>query len=97
MQSVPKMLYDTSLPPVMFYKKEKPFYEFSNFHMSSLKLEEKEWSCVEQYFQAMKFYIPESNEHMEYFDHQPNRFTHENGQFGPSKKRHALGNQMACK
>ena len=68
MQSVPKMLYDTSLPPVMFYKKEKPFYEFSNFHMSSLKLEEKEWSCVEQYFQAMKFYIPESNEHMEYFD-----------------------------
>ena len=57
----------TGEPKILFYRKGKPFYEFSNFYQSSFKLDGKEWICVEQYFQAMKFYIPESEDHMKYF------------------------------
>jgi predicted NAD-dependent protein-ADP-ribosyltransferase YbiA (DUF1768 family) len=53
---------------VNFYNKSDPFYEFSNFFPCKIIYLNKKWSSSEQLFQAMKFYIPESPLHMEYFD-----------------------------
>ena len=56
---------------IMFYEKTAPFYEFSNFYTdpkSNISIQGKTWINVEQYFQAMKFYVPDSPEHMEYFN-----------------------------
>lgn len=58
---------------IKFYKKKEPYYEFSNFYGKTdskalkLPLNGFEWVSTEQYFQAMKFYIPGSQEHMEYY------------------------------
>lgn len=57
--------------PIEFYKKTTPFYEFSNFYMSpkmKIKIDGFDWISTEQYFQAAKFYMPESERHMEYFN-----------------------------
>lgn len=53
---------------ILFYEPKAPFYEFSNFYPCKFTLLDREWTCSEQYFQAMKFYIPENSEHMEYVD-----------------------------
>ena len=55
-------------PQIVFYKPKELFYEFSNFYQCSIQLLNKEWLNAEQYYQAMKFYLPNSPEHMEYFE-----------------------------
>ncbi len=56
---------------IEFYEKTTPYYEFSNFYMSPkmiIAIDEFSWISTEQYFQAAKFYKPESKRHMEYFN-----------------------------
>ena len=56
---------------IEFYEKKAPYYEFSNFYMSpkmKLEIDGFDWISTEQYFQAAKFYQPESARHMEYFN-----------------------------
>lgn len=53
---------------VMFYEPKDPYYEFSNFYKHKLNINGVEWSCVEHYFQAEKFHIPDSPRHMEYYN-----------------------------
>jgi ribA/ribD-fused uncharacterized protein len=56
---------------IEFYEKTAPYYEFSNFYMSpkmNIQIDGKSWISTEQYFQAAKFYMPESERHMEYFN-----------------------------
>ena len=52
---------------ILFYEPKQPYYEFSNFYNHKLLLDGYEWTCVEHYFQASKFYIPSSEQHMNYF------------------------------
>ena len=64
---------------ILFYEPEKPFYEFSNFfgtHTKGIKkrggfklrIDGLDWISTEHYFQAQKFYIPDSPRHMEYYN-----------------------------
>jgi predicted NAD-dependent protein-ADP-ribosyltransferase YbiA (DUF1768 family) len=52
---------------VVFYEPKAPYYGFSNFYPSPFELHGHRWDTVEQYFQAHKFYVPESEAHMAYF------------------------------
>lgn len=58
---------------IKFYNKSDKYYEFSNFYGKKdnkkfkLVIDDFEWNTTEQYFQAYKFYIPESEKHMSYF------------------------------
>lgn len=52
---------------IRFYKPKEPYYEFSNFYISPIKLDGLKWQTVEHYFQAQKFNQPHSPEHMEYY------------------------------
>lgn len=53
---------------ILFYEPNKPYYEFSNFANYSITIDNVTWRTVEQYFQAQKFYKPESARHMEYYN-----------------------------
>ena len=56
---------------VMFYGPKDEYYELSNFYnkkSQKLVIDGLTWLCVEHYFQAAKFYIPDSPQHMEYFN-----------------------------
>ena len=56
---------------IHFYEKTKPFYEFSNFYTNPKEciiIDDELWINTEQYFQANKFYIPDSPQHMEYYN-----------------------------
>ena len=55
----------------MFYGPKDDYYEFSNFYNKKnqkLVIDGVTWLCVEHYYQANKFYIPESPQHMEYYN-----------------------------
>lgn len=53
---------------VEFNRPTEPYYEFHTFFTNHIMiLQEYSWTCVEQYFQAQKFYIPSSPRHMEYY------------------------------
>jgi predicted NAD-dependent protein-ADP-ribosyltransferase YbiA (DUF1768 family) len=55
---------------IRFYDEEQPYFEFSNFYTNKkfkIVLDNITYISVEQYFQAQKFYIPDSYRHMEYF------------------------------
>lgn len=53
---------------ILFYKSEDPYYEFMNFYKlpTPITIDGKLWQTTEHYFQAMKFYVPESPRYMEY-------------------------------
>lgn len=41
---------------IRFYKKDKPYFEFSNFYeVNDLEIDGKKWQTVEHYFQSQKF------------------------------------------
>ena len=44
-----------SPPPVYFYNRDDPFYEFTNFYPKKIVLDGKTWPTTEHYFQAQKF------------------------------------------
>lgn len=54
---------------IKFYEPSQPFYEFSNFYKGKrpIVIDGTSWSTVEHYFQAQKFYVPDSPRHMEYY------------------------------
>ena len=54
---------------VTFYAPQQPFYEFSNFYKGRRRIliDDAAWPTVEHYFQAQKFYVPDSPRHMEYY------------------------------
>ena len=60
-------LFLTEMAQILFYEKGKPYYEFSNFFEAPFVLDNLRWRTTEQYFQAQKFYIPDSPRHMEYY------------------------------
>ena len=41
--------------PVWFYNRDEPYYEFTNFFHSPIKIDGKSWPTTEHYFQAQKF------------------------------------------
>ncbi len=41
--------------PLLFYTKDAPYYEFTNFYRASITLDGKVWPTTEHYFQAQKF------------------------------------------
>ena len=52
-------------PPkqILFYGKQDPFYQFSNFYSAPISIDSKIWPTTEHYFQAMKFPdVPEFQE-----------------------------------
>lgn len=60
---------------VLFYEKNKAFYEFSNFYGGKtaknrikLEIDGRQWLSTEQYFQAQKFHVPGDARSMEYFE-----------------------------
>jgi hypothetical protein len=40
---------------ILFYSSKKEYYEFSNFYICNVTIDNKIWSTTEHYFQAMKF------------------------------------------
>jgi predicted NAD-dependent protein-ADP-ribosyltransferase YbiA (DUF1768 family) len=48
---------ESQLSDILFYNPKDPYYEFYNFYPSKFKLLDREWTCSEQYFQAMKFIV----------------------------------------
>jgi predicted NAD-dependent protein-ADP-ribosyltransferase YbiA (DUF1768 family) len=57
----------TEKTAIRFYNPKDAYGKLSNFYKSSLKIDGVVFSSVEQYFQAMKFYVPSSPPHMEYY------------------------------
>ena len=53
---------------IKFYNPNDSYYEFSNFYKHPLNINGREWSSVEHFYQASKFYIPQSLRHMEYYN-----------------------------
>ena len=57
---------------ILFYGPKDDYYEFSNFYHNKknqkLVIDGLTWLCVEHYYQAKKFYIPDSPHHMEYYN-----------------------------
>jgi len=49
----------TSTPSILFYKRENPYYEFSNFAHYAVEIDGHHWPTTEHYFQASKFDDPE--------------------------------------
>ncbi len=41
--------------PILFYNKNAPYYEFTNFYDAPITIDEKIWPTTEHYFQAQKF------------------------------------------
>jgi ribA/ribD-fused uncharacterized protein len=53
-------LFDESVKPIDFYdQKEDPYGVFSNFALSAMVVDETEYTCCEQFYQASKFVDPE--------------------------------------
>ncbi len=48
-------MVDTGSGPVLFYNRDEPYYEFTNFYRAKIKLDGKVWPTTEHYFQAQKF------------------------------------------
>jgi len=48
---------ESTSPPkqILFYGKQDPFYQFSNFYSAPISIDSKIWPTTEHYFQAMKF------------------------------------------
>ncbi|KAI9590969.1 GTP cyclohydrolase II [Syncephalis fuscata] len=42
---------------INFYNRGEPYYEFTNFYSSDIKIDDKHWPTTEHYFQAQKFKI----------------------------------------
>ncbi|CAG8640974.1 13161_t:CDS:2 [Funneliformis mosseae] len=40
---------------ILFYNKDEPYYEFTNFYRAKIKIDRVEWPTTEHYFQAAKF------------------------------------------
>ena len=41
--------------PILFYNRDDPYYEFTNFYLAPIDLDGKIWPTTEHYFQAQKF------------------------------------------
>ena len=41
--------------PILFYQRNKPFGEFSNFYLAPIELDGYTWPTTEHYFQAQKY------------------------------------------
>lgn len=48
-------MVDTGSGPILFYNRDEPYYEFTNFYRARVKLDGKWWPTTEHYFQAQKF------------------------------------------
>jgi|UniRef100_A0A6C0BIS6 hypothetical protein len=51
---------------ILFYNKNEPYYEFTNFYPAPFELDEQTWPTSEHYFQTQKYYNPRSPRSMEY-------------------------------
>ncbi|CAG8584294.1 10097_t:CDS:2 [Funneliformis caledonium] len=40
---------------ILFYNKDEPYYEFTNFYRAKINIDRVEWPTTEHYFQAAKF------------------------------------------
>jgi predicted NAD-dependent protein-ADP-ribosyltransferase YbiA (DUF1768 family) len=65
----------TTVASITFGKREEPYYELSNFYCArdggeafTLDIDDAKWYNVEHYFQAQKFNVADSKEHLEYYD-----------------------------
>jgi ribA/ribD-fused uncharacterized protein len=45
----------STIPPILFYKRQEPYYQFSNFADYPIDLDGFTWPTNEHYFQAAKF------------------------------------------
>jgi len=43
-----------SQDPLLFYGRNRPYFEFSNWHLAPFELDGKEWKTSEHYYMAMK-------------------------------------------
>ena len=50
-----KYMYHSKPPPIKFYNRYDPYYEFTNFYFSPINLDDHTWPTTEHYFQAQKF------------------------------------------
>ncbi|RIA82634.1 hypothetical protein C1645_700007, partial [Glomus cerebriforme] len=41
---------------ILFYNKDEPYYEFTNFYRAKIVIDYEEWPTTEHYFQAAKFH-----------------------------------------
>lgn len=48
-------LFTDKTPPLEFYSKSEPYYEFTNFFVCNVSIDNAVWPTTEHYFQAMKF------------------------------------------
>ena len=46
---------DTGTGPILFYNRDEPYYEFTNFYRAEIMIDGKQWPTTEHYFQAQKF------------------------------------------
>ena len=53
--SMSKYMYHSKPPPIKFYNRYDPYYEFTNFYFSPINLDDHTWPTTEHYFQAQKF------------------------------------------
>jgi N-glycosidase YbiA len=44
------------MPPIYFYKVDRPYGYFSNFSLHAIELDNQHWPTVEHYYQAQKFW-----------------------------------------
>jgi len=51
----PRASMTNELGPIVFYNKNEPYYEFTNFVLYPIDLDGKRWPSSEHYFQAQKF------------------------------------------
>ena len=64
----------STLKPILFYNKNEPFYEFSNFwgfkndKQFKLIIDDKEWLTTEHYYQANKFTPINIKKNNEYYE-----------------------------
>lgn len=49
---------------ILFYNKNQPYYEFTNFYEHPVHIDGKNWPTTEHYFQAMKFSDIKEQEHI---------------------------------
>mgnify|MGYP001066124981 FL=1 len=45
----------TTTPPILFYKRQEPYYEFSNFSDHAVVIDGLTWPTTEHFFQGAKF------------------------------------------
>ena len=54
---------------IRFYKKDEPYYQFTNFYPAPITLDDKQWPTTEHYFQAQKFIGTPFTEEIRRFQH----------------------------